>query len=1118
MENITPCTRKWIPHCDLPMRQRAMVETMMAYYYRGHAVQYDSVLLTIQEKYCGGNLRETDFCAPEDATVDDYMYAVCSSYPWEALYNAFGYQMEGGPLNFKSFKIVHTPADNPILAYRYYEHGEKEKAKDPVPNPEERKAAAKAMFEMLQVGDIIVTDRETGHTMVYLGDFLGDGTNYLMHCAGKKFNMETAEESVEFGRGNDTGGAIRIDKAEYFFFGEKTEKSGPMWPISTHPRMVVLRPLQAMDEKEYPLSPAALTRLRFPRLSADKRASHGFFLDAEEGGEVTVTVTVRNNAPSDYMEALTITEKIPANCKLKQGSVTGGGKVSGNAIVWVKTLRKGQVAELSYTVVVTGSRGQTIELAGGTVGTIPTKDITVHIGGKHLTEKQNQALDGLREGEKLASSGGADFAEKLYEKVLGLSPKIPALSQLEKTSFFLKEVEGAAVPMLHPAETMDTMIIPKWFGGMEVRTETSRDRILTILTRQMMPGDVILSQTGATDFGMPDCIVYLGNDRFAAPGEDGTVQILDAEVLNKVFPSRLFVGLRPTLVYDDIFTEAPFEEETDEEALKAIPEGPEKEELLKKLKGEKALAEQKIRRAAKEKAAAEFKRRQDAVVETAMAYWRRGKAQQYDSVELMYAESRDAIGVSRATHYRSPEDSTLQDVGYYVCSTFTTQVYLEALGYEICQDMDHCTCKYQLDTGNKSVVYHWMEDCGESKEDAIRTIRGLLRPGDILTTRKKTAHSMLFVGDVMGDGRDYMLHSWGKKYNMNTGLDAYEEKGTITLQTADELCFTEGHKEHYTSNKIPRWSLFDDQREIIVLRPLRETTNALTPNALARLAHPGLNIDRTCSVAPYNCVSVGEPVTVSVTVENHSQTNYENLPILERIPANAKLLQTDGNASVGVIRWLVDVPAGKSVTVSYTVEVTEGESIVFVGGEAAGIRSNRIERTVAKHLTDKENADLLDLANGCEGALAGENLPDLAFVNRVYEKYLGKKIPLPSAKDLLKGILVSVLDAPGAEKRLVEQRKACKWLVPGFVGGRMLITASPEDRILEFDTDFVMPGDVLLVTADPLGDKEESTVYLYLGDGAFGYMTEGGMEVTREDILWKLFTKDLFLLLRPEME
>ena len=549
MEYFAEQTKKPSPFGHLPLRQRAFLETVLAYYNRGHAVQYDAVGLTIQEKYAtarGAVLRQTDYTSPEMATEDDPMYIVCSSFPWEALYDAFGYKMKGNPIDFKSFRIVRSPKEEPLLAFRYNED-------DGGGSPEARQAAVEEINRILQPGDILVTGTDKGaHTMVYVGDFREDGCRWLMHCAGKKYDMETGVEQEEHGRLSGGEGAIRIDLAESFLFGDLEGENKAMWPIKTQPRMVVLRPLQCMDEERYPLSPAAQTRLRFPRLSVDRRADCGGCLDVPEGGTVTVSVSLRNCGNRNYTSPLTVTEKIPQGCTLLPESITGGGTVEGDTIRWQKTLLYGEKVTVSYTVEVTAKRGETVSFGGGSVDTIPMSTILVPVGGKPV---QARPFAVLKDGEKLCGDlRGAGFARALYKKVLGADVPLPELKELEETLFVKKDVEAAPRPMLHLVKDHPIMI-PKFFGGVEVETECSKQRLLTVLTRRLRIGDVVLAENGEKDLGVPDCLVYLGNDRVACAGENGTICIREAGVLGKIFPSRLFMGLRPSLGYDDVARE-----------------------------------------------------------------------------------------------------------------------------------------------------------------------------------------------------------------------------------------------------------------------------------------------------------------------------------------------------------------------------------------------------------------------------------------------------------------------------------------------------------------------------------------------------------------------------------
>ena len=1107
-------TSKPLPLADLDPRSRAVVETALAYYYRGHAVQYDSEVLTRQPKYAGpgANIRETDFYSPEDATENDTMFAVCTSYCFEIFYNVFGYQVNLNPLNCKTFYVMHHDVE-PTRIYRFM--GKKEDA-----DLTERYAALAEMRAMLRPGDMVVTLKESGHAMLYIGDAFGDGTDYFLHCWGKKYHTEQGCDRVECDCQTGFGGAIRCQPAAAFFESEKAT-----WALRKCWEYCIVRPSTLLDPEKYPLTPSALTRLQYPRLDIDRVATHDRFRDAAQGEEITVTVTVTNRAPCDYTAPIPITERIPPYCRLKEGSVTGGGHVSGNTIVWEPTLKKGYRAVCSYTVVADAPdsvRGRTIELGGGTVGAIPSNTIPVRIGGKHLPQEKQNALSRVTEGQKLTFTTPESFAEALYEKVLGLRPGIPALSDFEKNSFERREADGCDEPMLHPVETDfagEAMRIPFYFGGREVRTDTNRERLMNLETFHLLPGDVLLAQPGALP--LPACMVYLGNDRFAAPGEDGNVTIVGPETLERIFTAHFFMGLRPTLAYDDLCTEAVFEDdEVDEAAIAAIADGPDAEERRMALRKKKSALEKARKAAEKARKQAEYDMRVRAVIETALAYWRRGAQQQYESVDLTYI-SRLQGGVNRATNYVSPEDGTMDTPSYFVCSTYTYNIYWEAIRYHVGIDHDHCSTSRLLQFTNRATVYHYIANGGESIEDAVDTVRRLLRPGDVIVGMKSSGHAMLYMGDCLHDGRNYVTHSWGRKYSMDTGLEGYEDEGTIRLDDAEELLFNRENAAVRKKNKDARWCMYE-MDEFIIIRPLQdssEETYPLSANARARLAHPGLDITRTADFCGYRTLPAGGNITYTVTVKNCSDRDYTAIPVTEKLPAGTALVSDGGASAVaGTLTWLLDLPAGTSETVSYTVGTAglRGD-VVSEGGDVAGIRSNRIvTHLTGENLTERQQAVLAGLAAYSEGKLAGESLPGMAFARRVYEQFLGRTLALPDTTELLRRCFERV-PFEGEHDMLRLTETPVPMLIPKYWGGKMLSVPNTK-RILEFSLDRLYPGDILLYVTEPLSDAQKEEVYLYLGDGAFACMTQDGLAVTREELLWRAFQKDLFLAFRPAVE
>ena len=520
-----------------------------------------------------------------------------------------------------------------------------------------------------------------------------------------------------------------------------------------------------------------------------------------------------------------------------------------------------------------------------------------------------------------------------------------------------------------------------------------------------------------------------------------------------------------------------------------IADGPEAVELLKQLKkeeAEKKAAEKKLRDEAER---ASYAKRVQAVLETAWAFYRRGAAIQYDSQELVRVSSRHGEpGVRRHRDYMSPEDCTLDMPAYTVCSTFPFNVYYDAIGLELTGHVDSANCVGYMDLTDHTIVYHYKENYGETIEEAVEILKAVLRPGDIFASTKGTHHALLYMGDVYGDGVPYFMHSWGAKYNMNTGKDSYETMGTLRLQTMEEVCLRHGENQWYKENKIPRWCVWGGMSHWVVLRPLRiykEEEYPLTPNALARLEKPGLNIDRRCSETFFRGIGEGEYLSYTLTVENTSQNTYD-IPVTEQLPEGTVLVEGKLNAS-----WTL--APGETKTLTYTVRVLPGVSrVVSTGGFVAGIRSNTITVPVIRHLTAQQE-QLLQQLPTCDET-------GMDFVQKVYEEKLGMYLP---------EFTVSRFFQTEPEGFISRNGKKIPMQVACYIGGRSLLYE--KDRIIEFSDHYLRVGDVLLYITAPMTDEEQQESYVYLGGGKFA----DHKGICEESPLWTAFTKDLFLCLRP---
>lgn len=520
-----------------------------------------------------------------------------------------------------------------------------------------------------------------------------------------------------------------------------------------------------------------------------------------------------------------------------------------------------------------------------------------------------------------------------------------------------------------------------------------------------------------------------------------------------------------------------------------IADGPEAVELLKQLKkeeAEKKAAEKKLRDAAER---ASYNKRVQAVLETAWAYYRRGAAIQYDSMDLVKVGSRNGEpGVRRARDYMSPEDCTMDTPAYTVCSTFPFNVYYETIGLELTGHVDGANCVGYLNLTDHCIVYHYKENYGETIEEAVEILKAVLRPGDVFASTKGSHHALLYMGDIYGDGVPYFMHSWGAKYNMNTGKDSYETMGTLRLQTMEEVCLRHGENEWYKENKVPRWCVWGGMSHWVVLRPLRiykEEEYPLTPNAVARLEKPGLNIDRRCSETFFRGIGEGEYLTYTLTVENTSSNTYE-IPVTEQLPEGTMLVEGKLTAS-----WTL--APGEKKELHYSVQVLPGTvQVVSTGGDVAGIRSNTITIPVIRHLTEEQEQLLQQLPTS--------EKTGMDFVRQVYERKLGMYLPEFSVERFFNRENDGLISRNG--KKIPMQ-------VARYIGGRNLL--HQKDRIIEFSENYLRIGDVLLFVTNPLTDEEQQEAYIYIGNGKFAN-NEG---ICEESPLWSSFTKDLFLCLRP---
>ena len=365
------------------------------------------------------------------------------------------------------------------------------------------------------------------------------------------------------------------------------------------------------------------------------------------------------------------------------------------------------------------------------------------------------------------------------------------------------------------------------------------------------------------------------------------------------------------------------------------------------------------------------------------------------------------------------------------------------------------------------------------------------------------------------------------------------------------------------------WQLEQDTVE------LAHTGYTIQPDTYTRMMFPMMNINRTVNIGAYGTAVKGGTITYTVEIRNQSndakyiQTrgdgyageDYIGLPIMETIPANVEFVSaTDGYTidENGVLRWNIDVSAGETVQVSYTVRVTGemGAEIVNDGGMVGYIPSNTLVNTIGgQKISDEAQAKLLAFykagrkewnSNDGYKISASTSQDGSVFAEQIYN-VMGLSLDLPDLEDLLQ-MLFDREEIKISKGTWVGYRKAASsWMLTlkdqtedpsnqiwrdmvingSYFGGNYVWTNNLDEetrRVSIPRTEDLMPGDFIIcmnvsnVSYEAYAYKiPDWKVLIYLGEDKYASLTSDGVlsacDGPRE--LVGSIVYDVFIGLRP---
>ena len=528
-----------LPPLTMEEKQQILVQTALAYYDHNPNCQYDNYCITVEPKGIGV-VRRTSEEPPEFACKDNTVYSVCSSYCYDVLYDAFGYRLLENADKCLTHPMCDLPQDDVLKVFDYH-----------IMTGGDIQEILKTMREMLVPGDLLVNYSAAvgdGHAMLFLGDYKGDGHDYIIHCWGGKINFSSGVDKVE------KDGSIRIDDVDEFCFSE----SGSYYLGDSHraEQLTVLRPLNDIDAAGLEATASAKARLAYDRLYVNQEFSQSRYVDVAAGDTLTVTLTVKNGGKEDY--EVPVTAYVPEGQALT-GTVSENGTVNGNTVTWLVPLEPGKSAELTYTLTVSGKPGDTVVFPAATVGGLVTESVSFAVGGVHLTAEQEQALSNIAYVAMppeifVTDYMDLDYVNFFYKTMFGIDPQLPTtVDELVGSWFTLKDALGTAeeCKVLTQSGTDDfanvrRMLLPRHIGGYDYSHGTdARQRVLEFSKDYYRPGDVFISMAGANT----TIWIYLGGDFLLTYSSRGVslgmfAQTVQQKLLCK--NTNLFLALRPT--------------------------------------------------------------------------------------------------------------------------------------------------------------------------------------------------------------------------------------------------------------------------------------------------------------------------------------------------------------------------------------------------------------------------------------------------------------------------------------------------------------------------------------------------------------------------------------------
>ena len=558
---------------------------------------------------------------------------------------------------------------------------------------------------------------------------------------------------------------------------------------------------------------------------------------------------------------------------------------------------------------------------------------------------------------------------------------------------------------------------------------------------------------------------------------------------------------------------------------------------------------------------------QKALQEVAYAYYRQSNQLQYDS--------------NRKSFNYAPEEATGQNSIYSVCSSFTYLVYDQAF-------------VIKLPTVTNTLNAYAYQN--KEQDDIILSLYGDELKNQVSTAsqraefaRKLLEEYNLSVGDVITWSTGYEGHAM-MVYEITYNTDGNPIDATIIHSTSNFEKDTNKLKKglSYSNTLNSETGIYEGTIKMMdltrtvysarnmtyfaIIRPLLTDENneytgeyyasscksnggsgvagynctsslenyTMTPATQSRLKYSGIGIEKTVDKFNKSNVYPGDTLTYTISITNNSDSAYQNLPVTENIPEYTTLSNAGGGTvNNNVITWNINVPAGTTQTISYSVTVDKDSNVIgktiTATGKVDNIATSTVTNYVFNHLTDEQKTQIIDAYNQLSSSYTGKEL-----INEVYKKALKMDLNLEALE--LTDLVQTTVNQSSSPVLLNEEIEFRNMLLDNYYGaiytstsGTTILLKSWEssptaERSNRNDTiydEHFQTGDILIYQnkqsqSGNMIAEDGEYAFIYLDDAFYGINTNGnnkyGLEpysTNGNNNLQTILAKDYYVILRP---